>query len=181
MILHLWPPILLSGIALFFVSFLSWMVLGLHKADWIKTPREDDFMAALRGFDLRRGASYMFPMCGSQQEMQSPEFQKKREAGPVGIITVFGNQSMGRNLGLTLVTFLVVSYLLAYLGSIALPRGATFVDVFRFFSTAAVLTFLTGIFQHAIWFQIRIVGHIVETVLYAIVTASIFAALWPAA
>ena len=33
--------------------------------------------------------------------MKSEEYAKKAEAGTAGIITVFGNVNMGRNLGLT--------------------------------------------------------------------------------
>jgi len=33
MLLALWLPIVLSAIALFFASFLSWVVLPLHKRD----------------------------------------------------------------------------------------------------------------------------------------------------
>ena len=32
--------------ALFFASFLSWMVIQLHKNDWKKIPKEEEFMAA---------------------------------------------------------------------------------------------------------------------------------------
>jgi len=39
--LTLWLPILVSTIALFFVSFLSWMVLQLHAKDWVKIDDED--------------------------------------------------------------------------------------------------------------------------------------------
>ena len=36
MLVSLWLPIVLSAVALFFASFLSWMVLQLHKQDWKK-------------------------------------------------------------------------------------------------------------------------------------------------
>ncbi len=43
------------------------------------------------------------------------------------------------------------------------------------------MTFLAALVQHAIWFRCRIVGHIVESVLYAAITASLFGAMWPKA
>jgi hypothetical protein len=46
---------------------------------------------------------------------------------------------------------------------------------------AAFMTFLAAMVQHAIWFRPRIVGHVIESVAYAALTAAIFAALWPAA
>lgn len=44
------------------------------------------------------------------KEMQSDEYKKKFDEGPVGVITIYGKVSMGRNLGLTFVYFLVVSF-----------------------------------------------------------------------
>ena len=35
-------PIVISTVVLFFASFLSWMVLQLHKQDWKKLAKEDD-------------------------------------------------------------------------------------------------------------------------------------------
>jgi hypothetical protein len=172
-------PILISSVALFFASFLSWMVLPFHRADWRKLGREDDLMNAVRDLNIPPG-SYMFPGCDTMSEMKSPEYEKKYEAGPRGVMTVFGPVSMGLNLGLTFLYFLVVSFLLAYLGTIGLEAGAEFKDVFRLISTAAFMTFLAAIVQHAIWFKARIVGHVIESIAYALITGAIFAALWPA-
>jgi hypothetical protein len=40
MLTSLLLPVLLSGVALFFASFLTWMVLQIHKQDWIKLDKE---------------------------------------------------------------------------------------------------------------------------------------------
>ncbi|MBL8830212.1 MAG: hypothetical protein JNM18_24760 [Planctomycetaceae bacterium] len=181
MLLSLWLPIVLSGVALFFASFLSWMVLQLHKQDWLKMPDEDAFIQAVRDGRLVRGQSYMFPTAGSPEEMKSPALQEKMKTGPCGVITVFDGHNMGRNLGLTLVAFLVSSFCLAYLGTIALKPGEDFLTVFRFFATAGLLTFLTAIVQHSIWFQNRIVGHVIESIGYALIVGLIFAQFWPQA
>ena len=173
-------PVLLSGVALFFASFLSWMVLQFHKQDWIKLEKEDDVMAALRNAGVARG-SYMIPGCNDPKEMQSDEYKQKFEAGPVGILTIYGKLSMGRNLALTFLYFLVVSFCLAYLAQLHIPAGADFMVVFRFVATAGLMTFLAAMVQHAIWFHNRIVGHILESVLYAAIVAAIFGAMWPAA
>ncbi|MBS0264323.1 MAG: hypothetical protein JSS02_20460, partial [Planctomycetes bacterium] len=178
MLLSLALPIVLSAIALFFTSFLSWMILELHKHDWKKLDKEDAFLAGAAQCELTPG-NYMFPGCSSHAEARSEEFQKKYAAGPRGCLTVLPVTNMGKNLGLTFLYFLVVSTLLGYLGTIAFQPGAKFLEVFRLFSTAALLTFLSGIIQHSIWFRVRVVGHIIESVLYAAVTATIFASLWP--
>ena len=173
-------PILLSAVALFFASFLSWMVLQLHKLDWVKLPHEDKFLEGARGCDLALG-SYAFPGCSSPEEMKSEAFQKKQEAGPCGFMTITGRVNMGRNLGLTFVYFLVTSFCLAYLTTLAVKPGADFMTVFRFVATAGFLTFYSAIVPHAIWFKCRIVGHLIESIAFAAIIGAIFAAMWPGA
>jgi hypothetical protein len=179
MLVSLVWPILISTVVLFFASFLSWMVLGLHKKDWGKLPKEDELMAAVKKCDPPVG-SYMFPNCETAAERQSEAFQAKYMAGPRGVMTVLAPVNMGQNLGLTIVYFLVVSIGLAYLASIAFKPGADFLNVFRFVFTAGLMTFLAAIVAHAIWFRPRIVGQVIESVAYAALTAAIFAAMWPA-
>jgi hypothetical protein len=82
---------------------------------------------------------------------------------------------------LTFVYFLVVSFCIAYLATLALQPGASSFNVFRFVTTAGLMTFLPAMIAHAIWFHCRIVGHIIESIAYAVVTGSIFALLWPGA
>lgn len=173
-------PIVISAVALFFASFLSWMVLQLHKRDWVKLAQEETFLEAARGCDIALG-SYVFPGCGSPEEMKSEEFQKKQEAGPCGFMTITGKVNMGRNLGLTFVYFLVASFCLAYLTTLAVLPGADFMKVFRFVSTAGFLTFFAAIVPHAVWFKCRIVGHLIESIAFAAIIGAIFAAMWPAA
>lgn len=178
MLLSLWLPIVLCAVALFFASFLSWMVLQLHWKDWNKVPNEVELMAAAR--PLPPG-NYMFPYAGSMTEMQTPEFQAKIEAGPRGIMTILPKIEMWKNLVPTIIFFLVVSAVLAYLGTIGLPANPGFLLVFRFMATAGLLTFLSATIQHAIWFPQRIVGHVIESILYALIVGLIFASLWPSA
>ena len=174
-------PIVVSAVALFIASFLSWMVLQLHKQDWVTLAQEDKFLEAVRGCDLALG-SYAFPGCSSPEEMKSEEFVRKMEAGPCGFMTVTGRVNMGRNLGLTFLYFLVASFCLAYLTTLAVKPPATdFMKVFRFVSTAGFMTFFAAIVPHAIWFKCRIVGHLIESIAYAAIIGAIFAAMWPAA
>jgi hypothetical protein len=63
----------------------------------------------------------------------------------------------------------------------AFPHWADFLSVFRFVFVGAFMTFLAAMVQHAIWFRPRIVGHVIESVAYAALTAFVFASLWPAA
>jgi hypothetical protein len=96
-------------------------------------------------------------------------------------MTVYPTISMGKNLGLTFAYFLVCSFCIGYLTTMACEPGAEFMDVFRFVATAGLMTYLAAIIQHSIWFHNRIIGHVIESLAYAIITAVIFASLWPAA
>ncbi len=176
MLTSLLLPIALASIALFFASFLSWMVVQLHKDDWKKVAKEDDLMDAVRNCDLPVG-SYMFPGCANAEEMKSEAYAKKWDAGPCGILTIYPKVKMGRNLGLTFVYFLVINFCLAYLSTLGLEHSDDFRTVFRFITVTGLLTFLAAMVQHAIWFHNRIVGHIIESLVYR----AIFAAMWPKA
>jgi hypothetical protein len=180
MLAELWLPIVLSGVALFFASFLSWMVVRLHKDDWRKLENEDAFLKAGREIGLRPG-SYMFPCACGSAEVQSEGFQRKWKEGPCGVLTVYEGVNMGRNLALTFLYFLAISFALAYLATIGLSRGAAFLDVFRFFATAGFFVFVSAMVQHSIWFRNRIAGHVIESVAYAAIVGGLFGAFWPSA
>lgn len=173
-------PIALCTVALFFTSFLSWMVLGLHSRDWGKLPDEDPVLEALRKTGAQPG-NYMVPGMETPGAKPSEEYLAKMQQGPMGVLTLFPGMTMGRNLALTFLYFFVVCVGLAYLARLALPAGAEFMTVFRFVSTASLMTFLAALVQHAIWFRCRIVGHVIESVLYAAIVAGIFGAMWPKA
>jgi hypothetical protein len=179
MLMSLWLPILLSAVALFFASFLSWMVLQLHKKDWLKLGQEDAFLESVGKLDVPEG-SYMFPGCDSPEEMKSEAHLAKWEAGPRGIITFYPKVNMGKNLALTFLYFLGVSLCLGYLATLAIEPGAEFREVFRFFSTAGLLTYLAAMVQYSIWFHNRIVGYVIEAIAYAAITGAIFGLMWPA-
>ena len=177
-LIELWLPIVLSTVALFFASFLSWMVFQFHRSDWLKLQNEDEFLQGARKCGVEPG-NYMFPGCNTPEEMKSESHKQKWEAGPRGVMTVFTKTSMAQNLALTFIYFLVANFCLAYLGTLALPLGAEFLRVFRFMSTAALLVYLTAIVSHAIWFRVRIVGHVIDSVIFALIVGVIFAAMWP--
>jgi hypothetical protein len=94
MLTSLLLPVLLSGVALFFASFLSWMVLQLHKQDWVKLDKEDEVIATLKAVDVPNG-SFMLPGCVDMDEMKSEGYVKKYEEGPRAVLTVFANVGMG--------------------------------------------------------------------------------------
>lgn len=176
----LWLPIVLSGIALFFASFLAWMVLPHHKQDWIGLPDEAAFGKALGDMNVPAG-NYMFPYCATNEEMKSPEFQERQKKGPNGLLQVWpGPCNMGKNLVCTFLVLLVLSFCFAYLATLGLELGDSFMDVFRFVGTAAIVTYAGGFLLNGIWFPRKLVGDILDGVAYGLITGIIFAALWPA-
>ncbi len=178
-VMDLWLPILVSGVALHFSSTLAWMALPHHKKDWVKLDDEDAFLKAVKDLGVKPG-QYIFPGCASPEEMKSDAFKRKVESGPAGTLSVWGSKmNMGKNIGLTVLFFLVSSLLIGYLSTLALEPGASFREVFRFVSTAGVLTFCCAGIPNAIWFKKRHLLDVLDGVAYAVVCGLVFAALWP--
>jgi hypothetical protein len=180
----LWLPILLSAVAVFVVSSVIHMALQYHKADYKRMSDEDSVMAALRAQGLTQG-EYMFPSCGSMAEMNSPEMVAKRKLGPVGMAIIMrGDFSMGRCLLQWFLYCVLISIVVAYLGTLALPRGAAASTVFRFTGAAGVLGYAFSSFTNSIWKGIAwstTWKFLFDGVLYALATGAVFAWLWPAA
>ena len=181
----LWLPILLSAAAIFFLSFLMWMVLPHHRKDHAALPDEDGAMRYLRGQGLRPGL-YVFPHCKDAQAMKDPEWVKKQQEGPSGtlIVTPPGACNMGAALGKWFLLLLVICTVTAYVATIALPAGADYLLVFRLVGSTLLLAFCSNVFSDAIWKshpRRPVLMHVLDGVLYALVAGGIFGWLWPAA
>ena len=101
-----WMPIVLSAVIVFFASFLTHMVLPLHKSEFKKLPDEDATMAGLAGVapDL-----YMFPFMSGPEDMKSHDYLAKVQKGPNGMVILWPKPvNMGQNLGLTFLFYLLV-------------------------------------------------------------------------
>lgn len=182
-VFELWLPILLSAAAVFIASAIAHVALPHHKADWRRAEAEDGLMEALRAGGVGPG-QYMFPYCAGPADLKNPEIKKKWETGPIGILTILpGQPNMGRNLGLSFVFYLVVSFFVAYLGTLAIDAGP-FGEVFRFAGTAAIMAYALGSFPYSIWFGSSgpmVVRYLIDNIAYGLITGLIFAWLWPAA
>jgi hypothetical protein len=179
----LWLPIVLSGVALFFASFLAWMVLPHHKKDWIGLPNEDAIMRQIKGDNLPAG-QYCFPYAATPEAMKGDAYKSKMEAGPRGTLTLWKSPpNMGVNMACTVVFFLIANAVIAYLAGMVLPSigvdGLDRMKVFRFVGTAGVLTYGTANILNGIWFGRKMMADIIDGVAYGIITGLIFAALWP--
>ena len=177
----LWLPIIVSGVALFFASFVAWMLLPHHKGEWQKLPDEEGIMAALRKFNIPPG-QYNFPHACNPEEMKSDDYKRRKEAGPGGFITVWATwPSMGINMLCTVLFFTIVNFVIAYLAGVALKPNANFMNVFRFVGTAGILTYGSANILNGIWFGRKMVADICDGIVYGLITGLIFAALWPTA
>jgi len=177
-----WLPILASAAAVWVASAVIWMALPHHKKDVSKLPDEDGFRGFVKSASIPPG-SYMFPFCDSHSAAGKAEMKAKWESGPTGILRVWGKVNMGRNMALTFLVFLAVSYLIAYLlGSSGVEPSATFAMKFKLAGTAGILAYCFSFIPNGIWFGQSgraIAMTIVDGVIYGLVTGAVFAALWP--
>lgn len=182
---HLWLPVLVSALAVFFASSLFNMVLrAWHGPDYRGLSNEDEVRAA-----LRRGVSgpglYQLPYC-TPERLQEPAMQEKFREGPNALVLVRADGAM--NLGVYLAQWfgycLLVAACVAYLGAHTLAAGAPFAQVLRVTGTAALLAFSLGNVPNAIWWAhpwASVAKYAVDGAIYAVLTGLVFAWLWPAA
>ena len=73
----LWLPILLSGIAVFFASFLAWVVIGHHAPDWSEIPDEGNVIDFIRA-GIEAGAVHISD--GSDERSHGGRSQKTADS-----------------------------------------------------------------------------------------------------
>ena len=176
-------PILLSAVAVFIVSSIIHMAPLWHRQDYPHVPDEERFRAAVGPLAIPPG-EYMVPRCYSHKEMAGADFQAKVSQGPNVIMTVLPTRPfrMGPTLALWFVYALIVSLLAAYIAGAALPPGSEYIPVFRFAGATAFIGYAVALWQMSIWYH-RSWSMTAKTTLdgliYALVTAGIFGAMWP--
>ncbi len=182
-LVSLWLPILLSAVGVFLVSSLIHMFTGWHKSDYPKVPNEDRVMDTIRPLGIPPG-DYMMPRPSSQEEMRSPAFVEKFKKGPVMVFTVMpgGSMAMGKSLTMWFVYAVVVGIFAAYVAGRALPPVASSRAVFRFVGVTAFIGYTLALWQMSIWYRrawLTTIKATVDGLIYALVTAGVFAWLWP--
>jgi hypothetical protein len=182
-IASLWIPILVSAVAVFVASSIIHMVLGYHHGDFRGVPGEDDFMDAVRKFDIPSG-DYCFPRPQSSKDLRNPAFMEKMKRGPVGLMTVrpSGPPAMGKSLVLWFLYCVVVSGIAAYVAGRALSAGAGMRPVLRFAGVTAFACYVVGLWQFTIWYWRSMSTTLKSTLdglIYAVVTGLVFGWLWP--
>lgn len=182
MLAQLWLPILLSAAAVWIVSAVVWTALPHHRKDQDALPDEDAFRDYVKSAGIGPGV-YSFPDFKRCKELSRQEMEALWERGPTGLLTVFGKVNMARNMGLTLLVYLVVSVLIAYLGAAALGATGDRMKVFQVLGTAGILAYSFAFLPNGIWFGMKpraMVMNVVDGIVYGLVTGAIFAWLWPA-
>ena len=173
-------PIALSGLATHVFSVLAWMVLPHHKPEWKVLGVQDQLQDWLEEKGVVAD-QYVFPHTTDPAEMQTDAF-KARQSKSNGMLVLWPSApNMGANIAKTLAFFFVAAFSIGYLASLGLPYGASFGDVFRFVVVAGLLTHCAGQFPSVFWFRRRVAMDSLDGVVFAIVTALIFAFFWPAA
>lgn len=182
-VVSLWLPILLSAVAVFFISFVIHMVLGYHKNDFSVISGEQQVMDDLRKANLQPG-DYHFPRPKDIKDMKSPEFVEKRKQGPVGMLTIMqsGPPSMGKELFQWFVYCVIVGIFAAYVTSRAVGPLTDYLTVFRFAGVTAFTGYSLALLQNSIWYKRSwavTFKSIFDGFIYALFTAGIFGWLWP--
>ncbi len=179
----LWLPIVLSAVAVFFVSSILHMATPWHKDDYARAKDEEKLMEAVRTLGLPPG-DYMVPRPATRQDLGSAEFKEKMAKGPVMVMTVMpgGPISMGKNLVQWFVYALVVGICAAYIASRALGVGAGFLPVLRFAGATAFLAYSAGLWQMAIWYRrswVTTLKSTIDGLVYGLITGALLGWLWP--
>lgn len=180
----LWLPILLSAVAVWFLS----MILGgpalHHKNDFVGLPPadEDALMDSFRTLAIKPG-NYLIPDFRTRASMESEKVKQALEHGPVGHLSLWRAPiTMGDKVFATLVVHIVVSALIAYLARAALSTPAPFAKVFQVVATAGILAYSFAFIPNCIWhgsYTRTIAFRVIDGIVYGLITGAIFAWRWP--
>ena len=176
----MWPMVL-SAVVVFIASSVIWMVVQYHNSEWKKLPDEEGARSVLKGTSP---GQYSVPHAATAADRNDPEWQRKYQEGPAAMLLVIphGSLAMGKQLTQWFIYCVVVSILVAYVSSVALPAGAEYLQVFRVAGTVAVLSYAGAVPMKSIWF-----GHqwsdtakdALDGLIYGLLTAGVFGWLWP--
>lgn len=182
-VMSLWLPVLVSAVAVFFVSWLIHMVLKYHKNDFKAVPDETGLMDAVRKFNIAPG-DYCVPRARGMEDMKDPAFIEKWNKGPVFLMTIYppGPFSMGKSLTLWFIYCVVMSVFAAYVAGRTVPAGSAYLAVFRVAGTVAFAGYALALWQTWIWYK-RGIGTVIKQnidgLVYGLVTGGVFGWLWP--
>lgn len=200
---HLWLPILLSGVGVWFASAIAWMAIGHHKKDRDPIANEQEFMDTITRMNIKPG-NYGFPDFCQHDKLPRKErmdaLKLLYDKHPQGLLRVWTPSNMGANMLFTFLFYLVTSTVIAYLGWAALPHGSpsatpqgggavtvpgggtTFWKVFQVLGTAGVLAYCFASFPNDLWFQKKrraMAMDWLDGIVFGLITGAVFAWFWP--
>lgn len=183
---HLWLPIVVSGVGVWFASAMAWMLVGHHKKDRDALPDEQAFMDFVRQANIGPG-NYGFPdFCQHDKLPREERVRAQKELynkHPQGLLCVWAPTNMGANMLLTFAFFLLTSAVIAYLAWAALPHtGTSSTKVLQVVGTAGVLAYCFASFPGDLWFQKKRRAMFmcwIDGIVFGLITGAIFAWLWP--
>ncbi len=151
-VVDLWIPILISGLACWVISAISWAALPFHNRLWSKLSNEDAVADALRA-GISGAGLYSVPHGGAEGG-KAPGLSEKMAKGPIAFITVLpaGIPNMGKMMALSVLYNLIVSVFIAYVASHTLAAGADYLTVFRVTGTVAFMAHGLATIPDSIWF-----------------------------
>ncbi|MEM7228983.1 MAG: hypothetical protein AAF432_09230 [Planctomycetota bacterium] len=181
---ELWLPIVLSAVGVFIASMVIHMFLPVHRKDWGKMDAEAPVLESLRANGVKPGR-YMFPACEDWKDWNTPEMAEKIKQGPVGWLLIMpGPWNMGKSMSTWFLYTIIVTTLTAYVAWFALEPGAEYLRVFQITATTAAMAFAIGNMPDSIWKGVSwkvTFKFIIDGIIYALLTAGLFAWLWPEA
>jgi hypothetical protein len=178
---HLWLPIVLSTILVFVLSAASHMVLPWRRNEWGRIADAGALQAALRG--LAPGL-HAFPAPSDPRQQMSKDWMDRWARGPSGWLTLAppGPVSMGRNMALSLLAFLVIAFLVAYVAVHSLPAAPPFRAVLRIVGAVGFLSFGAGSVFNSIWYHRpwrAYLSDLIDALLFGLAMGAVFGWLWP--
>ena len=181
----LWPQVIIVTVATFAASAIFWTVMPWHKGEFKALPDEDAVRRALHAQGVTEG-QWRIPFSENEGDFRSPEFLERFVKGPVGILQLEkpGKFTMGPRLLKTFLVYFAAAFLTGYLLRHCFMPGEEYLVVFR---VAGAFSFGLHAFAQmcdAIWFAKswkRVGLQAADSVVYAMLTAGIFASMWPAA
>ena len=181
----LWVPVIVSAIVVFVASSILHMALKYHKSDYKPLANEDAVREAISRGNQPPGV-YMTPHCADMKQMKDPAMMDKFVKGPVALLTVMpkGAPNMGKHLGLWLGFCVLVSFVAAYVARHTLTPGADGMLVMRITGTVAFAGYALSYVSDSIWKAqpwSNTMRHVLDGVIYALLTGLTFRLLWPVA
>ena len=174
-------PIVVSAVLVFIIAAMLWMVAPHHKHDFQGFANEEAIRAAV---GKPAAGLYTIPHAASDAARKDPAWLKKLADGPVAFVTVAPSRdmNMGPMMIQSILLYLVVSAITAYVAGHVLAAGTPYLQVFRVVGTVSWLAYGFGTASDSIWFArpwSSTFKNLFDALLMGLVTAGVFGWLWP--